>query len=820
MKSLNRTLSLVLVLVMVFGLFGVASAATFTDAAKIQYTEAVDVMTGIGAINGYTDGTFNPAGSITREEAAKLVTYTILGADLAKSLTVTSTGFKDVEATRWSAPFITYLVSKGIINGMGDGTFAPEGKVTGYQLAKMLLCAVGYGKQGEFTGATWELNVAVLASGKGVFTGSKAASFSTAATREEAALYCFNTLTKVGLVAWSKSDELYKPVPETTEAYDTNTLFTMGESVYGLKNPTSVVNGTTGYTWVNSLGKDVSAFYSAEKVLGTITNGTAVGTVSSTASTKYIAGLGDTVKYYVNGSEITAYNAATAYAAGAMFTKNKLLYSVISAGYVAGDFTDDVDARVAEYSVKGAIVSLYAGTGADEKNIVKVGIIQKTIDVIDSAAVVVTPVLNQDSNVTVDLKTTTDITGTVKTVVGYEGLVKGDVVLYYTIGTKTYIEKAASFTGSVTTISGTKYTIAAKDYQQSGLTGFVGTVPALTDAGQTYYTDSLGYLVGKVGPAAADATKYAMVLAYAYTAANPLAGVAESSKAMLLLSDGTKGVYDLVTNAGKIQDDTLVAGNLVRYIFAADGKTITTLVKPAAVTLDAGMTVTNKAASVSIDTTATTATTYYLTSSTLFFFYNSATDYGVVTGTASVPTTTIATTKSITFEASATSVVKAMVMPAAGGVVTGTANYAYVTSATAKQTLATVSGTPTVVFTYDAIVNGAATTISTLSTAAVAVGIHTYTTDSNTYCTISTPTTLAEDNMAVTVADAAYFVCDGAVYNITAKTAIYKASFAADKTTITGLTVANIELSASKTTKAYVVDDGAGNALFVIWYAV
>ena len=60
MNSLKRTLSLVLVLVMVLGLFGIAGAA-YTDEAKIQYKEAVNVMTGIGAIEGDA-GAFNPAG--------------------------------------------------------------------------------------------------------------------------------------------------------------------------------------------------------------------------------------------------------------------------------------------------------------------------------------------------------------------------------------------------------------------------------------------------------------------------------------------------------------------------------------------------------------------------------------------------------------------------------------------------------------------------------------------------------------------------------------------------------------------------------------
>ena len=58
MKSLNRTLSLVLVLVMVFGLMGVASASSssYTDSTTVgaAYAEAVDVLTGIGVVNGTT----------------------------------------------------------------------------------------------------------------------------------------------------------------------------------------------------------------------------------------------------------------------------------------------------------------------------------------------------------------------------------------------------------------------------------------------------------------------------------------------------------------------------------------------------------------------------------------------------------------------------------------------------------------------------------------------------------------------------------------------------------------------------------------------
>ncbi|MEG0941879.1 MAG: S-layer homology domain-containing protein, partial [Oscillospiraceae bacterium] len=192
MKSLNRTLSLVLVLVMVLGLVGISAGASFKDEAKINYKEAVGVMTGIGALVGYPDGTFNGAGTVTREEAVKTVVYAVLGADIAKTLAGTATGFADVDAGRWSSGVIAYAVSRGIINGRDAKTFDPTGNVTANEVGKMMLCAAGYGAKGEFIGSSWELNTAVLANKVGLFADSKAANHSTPATREETALYVFN----------------------------------------------------------------------------------------------------------------------------------------------------------------------------------------------------------------------------------------------------------------------------------------------------------------------------------------------------------------------------------------------------------------------------------------------------------------------------------------------------------------------------------------------------------------------------------------------------------------------------------------------------
>ena len=38
---------------------------------------------------------------------------------------------------------------------MDEDTFNPEGNVTGLQLAKMILVAIGYGEMDEFVGIDW-----------------------------------------------------------------------------------------------------------------------------------------------------------------------------------------------------------------------------------------------------------------------------------------------------------------------------------------------------------------------------------------------------------------------------------------------------------------------------------------------------------------------------------------------------------------------------------------------------------------------------------------------------------------------------------------
>ena len=202
---MKKLLAMVLALVMTLSL--AVSANAFKDDKSISddYAEAVAVLNGMGVFKGYEDGSFQPKGNITRAEVSAIVyrVYTQDVKDAKASMYATYNKFSDMAGAGWAQGYIGYCANAELVKGYPDGTFKPSGKVTGYEVLAMILRAVGYDKNGEFSGADWALHVAQTAQQAGVLKNVKGIDLNAPATRELVAELLFRAIAEASTVTYT-----------------------------------------------------------------------------------------------------------------------------------------------------------------------------------------------------------------------------------------------------------------------------------------------------------------------------------------------------------------------------------------------------------------------------------------------------------------------------------------------------------------------------------------------------------------------------------------------------------------------------------------
>ena len=194
-----------------------AGAASYSDQADIKAPTAVDMLSSLGVINGYTDGSFKPNDTVTRAEMAKMI-FTIMngGNDKADSYASLPTKFTDLQSAGWAQGYVRYLQNTGIIAGKSATKFAPNDTVTGLEAAKMVLVAAGYNaEKAGLTGAAWAQNTMKYGQLNNLFEDVDA-DLNAALPRQYAAQILYNALD-VERVVWSNDIEDFKPATDVDD---------------------------------------------------------------------------------------------------------------------------------------------------------------------------------------------------------------------------------------------------------------------------------------------------------------------------------------------------------------------------------------------------------------------------------------------------------------------------------------------------------------------------------------------------------------------------------------------------------------------------
>ena len=537
---MKKLLAMVLALVMTLSL-AVSANAAFKDVKDIDetYAEAVEVLTGMKVFKGYEDGSFLPKNAITRAEVAAIV-YRIYTTDVKDTYVKnyeTYNKFSDMAGAGWAAGYIGYCANAEFVKGYPDGTFKPSGNVTGYEVLAMILRAVGYDKNGEFTGADWVLHVAEIAERQGILDNVKGVDLNTPATREVVAELLFQSIN-VPMVTYTAAFG-YQNVSLTADKKDS--ILAKNETL-GSKN--FELDRVTGYVTANDYGTKFKNMQIAGKNLAKKDD-----TVKVADQDIFDAGRYGHV-WTSKGSVITDvfYDDAllsTSYAGTAIATlttkktgNSDYVADLAKKNMVVYNGNETVDPTI----VKGTEVAMYS---IDGKTISSIIVVNPTVDYMEADYVV-----KGDEVKIQGVKYDKD------EVSGYEDLVKGDVFTFVDMADAVrYYEELAPINGQKT-----KYTIptkdsaapyitfADKDYEQSGLKDHEDNVPLFSknrdtfDTDATIYLDRGGYVAYTL--ATADVAKYAMVID-SYSVLGEKHNTIEYY-VNLLLTDGTETGYVLV----------------------------------------------------------------------------------------------------------------------------------------------------------------------------------------------------------------------------------------------------------------------------------
>ncbi|MBE7013655.1 MAG: hypothetical protein E7419_00430 [Ruminococcaceae bacterium] len=105
---------------------------TFTDIAEYKEKTKIEALAERGIINGKSENIFDPDGTMTRAEFATIITK---GLGIYKKSNIV---FKDVNVNDWFYNYVSIAYSYGIIKGISENEFNPNGTVSREEAAVMI----------------------------------------------------------------------------------------------------------------------------------------------------------------------------------------------------------------------------------------------------------------------------------------------------------------------------------------------------------------------------------------------------------------------------------------------------------------------------------------------------------------------------------------------------------------------------------------------------------------------------------------------------------------------------------------------------------
>ena len=205
--NLKKVLALVLAFACAFTMF---AGAAFTDQADIKATDAVNMLSSLGVITGYTDGSYQPNKVVTRAEMAKMI-FVVRNNKIDDSAYQSNYSKLTDISNHWAKGYIKFCESQGIIAGKGNNKFDPDSPVTGVEAAKMLLVVSGYDSdKAGLTGSAWRTNVLKYAGAAGILDDVNSA-LEQGLPRQYAAQMIYNTLD-VNRVKWSEDSKSFDDI--------------------------------------------------------------------------------------------------------------------------------------------------------------------------------------------------------------------------------------------------------------------------------------------------------------------------------------------------------------------------------------------------------------------------------------------------------------------------------------------------------------------------------------------------------------------------------------------------------------------------------